>query len=467
MLDRPDLTEAQTDLIAHIQQHPKCAGWLGMGRGKTAATLTAFAEAYENLDARRMLVVAPKRVARDVWDAEIESWAHLQGLTVSKIIGSSPAARLKGLRNPADIHTINRENLLWLFSGYVETVSKNRFRQIRKWPWDWLALDEAQSFKNQSAQRTIAASRISTFGLADRIIELSGTPSPKGYVDLWSQLYILDHGERLGASNDAYLAEFFDPPPDYGYNYTLKEGAAEAIQERLSDIVLAIPDAVPPSPVNPIYVNLTSSEIKKYRKMERHAIADFGEHRIKAANAGVLSGKLLQLASGAVYHDREGNYTVFHNHKVERLLEALESLSVEGPVLVGYNFRSDAERICAALERFCDKGERWARLKSAESFKAFRRGEIDYGVIHPGSAGHGLNDIYLAGCQTLLWFGPPNNLEWWLQLNARIDGGHRRGKDVLLHVLVTRGTKDEDFLQLMRMRDFDETALIKALSRRT
>jgi hypothetical protein len=444
-----------------------CAGWLGMGRGKTAATLTAFADAHESLDARRMLAVAPKRVARDVWDAEIDEWAHLQGLTVSKIIGSSPAQRLKGLRVPADIHTINRENLLWLFSGYVETVSKYRFRQIRKWPWDWIALDEAQSFKNQSAARTIAASRISTFGLADRIIELSGTPSPKGYVDLWSQIFILDHGERLGPTNDAYLAEYFDPPPPHGFTYTLKDDAAEAIQERLSDIVLAIPDAVPPSPVNPIYVTLPAAKLKQYRSMQRHAIEKFGGRKIKAANAGVLSGKLLQLASGAIYYDRDGNYEVTHDLKLDALMETLEGLSVEGPVLIGYNFKSDLARIGARLDRFCGKGERWAQLRSAASMQSFRRGEIDYGIIHPGSAGHGLNDLYLAGCQTLIWLGPSNNLEWWLQLNARIDGGHRRGQSICLHVIVTRDTVDEDYLQLMRDRDADEVALIRALCERT
>lgn len=467
ILTRDNLYDYQRRAVQHIHDNPKCALWVDMGLGKTVSTLTAFADAYAHFDARRMLVVAPLRVARDVWDDEIRTWAHLNDLSVSKIVGGRQA-RLDALRVPADIHTINRENLYWLFSGYVQEITKSRFRQIRKWPWDWIVLDESQSFKNPSAVRTKAASRISTFGLAERIIELTGTPSPNGYLDIWSQLFVLDHGQRLGQTFDAYKKRWFDPPPDWGFKWTLKEFAEQAIQERIGDLILSMRAEdyldLPPVVYNEIKVTLSPAVMRKYKKLEREALIDLDPHRITAANAGVLSNKLLQLSAGAMYVDDQGSYETLHDVKLDALCDALDELTFSGPVLIGHSFKSDARRISERLKKYCGKSQSWEFLRSAESLKRFEKGEIDYGVIHPGSAGHGLNSLHLSGSENIIWFGPTNNLEWWDQLNARIAGGHRRmGKNVRIQIILARDTADEDQMHSLRVKDGDQVGLMRAL----
>ena len=441
-----------------------------MGLGKTVITLTAFIDALRGFESRHMLVVAPLRVARDVWDAEIERWSHLHGLTISKIIGNRQQ-RLDGLKIPADIHTINREQFAWLFSGYVEEVSKNKFKQIRKWPWDFIVLDESQSFKNPSSHRTKAAQRISQFGLADRIVELTGTPAPNGYADLWAQMHILDQGKRLGSSDDAFKKRWFDPPPDWGYNWTIKEGAEKEIQSKIRDICLSMQACdyldLPPVIYNPLYVTLSPAVTKQYRRLERTCVLQLPEKRITAANAGVLGGKLLQLASGAMYVDDRGNYETLHDLKLDVLCDALDELAFSGPVLIGYGFRSDLARIGQRLERYCGRSRTWASLKTADQMHAFRDGSIDFGVVHPASAGHGLNDLHLSGCESIVWFGPTNNLEWWDQLNARIAGGARRiGKNILIQTLIARGTVDEDYMEMLKRKDIDQTGLVRSVRAR-
>jgi len=436
---------------------------MGMGTGKTGTALTAFADASNSFDARRMLVTAPLRVARDVWHEEVEQWAHLQGLTVSRIHGSRQN-RLDALKVPADIHTVNRENLAWLFSGYVEVGTKTKFKQIRKWPWDWFTMDEAQSYKSQSAQCSVAASGVARYGLAQTVLELTGTPSPNGYRDIWHQIYMLDGGHRLGATEDAFLKRWFNAPQEWGFKYEIKDGAAEEIQSLISDIVLSIPDAQPAVPVNQIKVTLSPAVMRQYRKLAREAILQLDPHTITAANAGVLGGKLLQLASGAVYTDDRGSFERLHDAKLDALCEALDELSFSGPVLIGYGFRSDLARIGERLTRY---GGRWAQLKSEASMNAFERGELDYGIIHPASGGHGLNKLYKSGARDLIWFGPTNNLEWWLQLIARLAGGHRRGsEDLMIQVLVARDTIDEDYMSMLEGKDIDQVKLMRALRKR-
>ena len=465
MLTRENLYKYQRKLIRFIKEHPKCAVWVDMGLGKTVSLLTAFSDLLASFDARRMLLVAPLRVARDVWHAEVAAWAHLRGLSVSRIHGSKQN-RLDALKVPADIHTINRENLAWLFSGFVHEITKNRFKQIRKWPWDWLGLDESQSFKNASARRTKAASRISTFGLADRITELTGTPSPNGYRDVWSQMFILDHGRRLGQKENAFLKRWFNPPPEWGMKWTVKDHAPKEIQEKIRDLVIAMQAEdyldLPPVMYNQIHVKLSDAVLRKYRKLERTAILQLDTTKITAVNAGVLSQKLLQLASGAMYVDKKGNYETLHDSKLEALTDALDELSFSGPVLIGYSFKSDAKRISARLDKVAPG--RWQTLRSAESLRAFAAGDVDYGLIHPASAGHGLNDLYLSGSENIIWFGPTNNLEWWDQLNARIAGGHRRiGKNVVIQVILADETVDEDYMQMTWDKNSDQVGFVKAL----
>jgi hypothetical protein len=441
-----------------------------MGLGKSVITLTAFADALRGFESRRMLTVAPLRVARDVWDAEIDRWSHLHGLTISKIVGTRQE-RIDALRTPADIHTINRENLAWLISGYIEEIAPKRFKQIRKWPWDWLTLDESQSFKTQSSHRTVAASRLSTFGLAERIVELTGTPAPNGYADLWSQMFVLDHGKRLGMTEDAFKKRWMDPPPDYGFKWTMKPHAAAEIQRLVSDVVVSMRAEdyldLPPVIYNEIGVTLSPRQTAQYLKLQRTAVLELAGGVVTAANAGVLGGKLLQLAAGAMYVGGGGEFETLHDVKLDALCEALDELAFSGPVLIGYGFRSDAARIAARLDKYCTKLQRWSVLRSADEMKRFAAGEIDFGLIHPASAGHGLNDLHLSGSENVVWMGPTNNLEWWEQLNARIAGGHRRvGKNVRIQVIVARGTVDEDYMVMTRAKAMDQVGLVKALRAR-
>ena len=470
MLNRNNLWKFQRRAINWVKTHPMCALWIDMGLGKSVITLTAFADALKGFESRHMLVVAPLRVARDVWDAEIKRWSHLHGLTISKMVGNRQQ-RLDALKIPADIHTINREQLSWLFSGYVEERSPNKFKQIRKWPWDWVTLDESQSFKNANASRTKTAKRISEFGLANRIVELTGTPAPNGYADLWPQIHILDHGRRLGTTDKAFKDRWFNPPPDWGYKWTLKANAKKEIQDLVKDLVISMKAEdyldLPPVVYNPVYVTLSPAVMKQYKRLERTAVLSLTEHRITAANAGVLGNKLLQLASGAMYVDDRESFECLHDAKLDALCDVLDELAFSGPVLIAYGFRSDAARIGARLSRYVGRSQRWSTLRSAQEMRAFRDGSVAFGVVHPASAGHGLNDLHLSGSENIIWFGPTNNLEWWDQLNARIAGGARRiGKNVRIQTILARGTVDEDYMAMLESKSIDQAGLVKALRTR-
>lgn len=463
MLNRSDLTPSQLQTIDHVKSTPRCAAWVPMGHGKTVSALTAFSDLLESFDARRMLVTAPLRVARDVWHAEVEEWAHLRGLTVSRIVGSR-SQRLAAYRKPADIHTVNREQLDWLFRGHVEELGPSRFKQVRRWPWDVFTMDEAQSFKNASSNRTLAAHRISTFGLSERIVELTGTPASNGYANLWSQLFILDHGRRLGVSETAFLERWFNPPPVGEYRWRIKAGAAEEIQALIADIVLSIPDSNPPLPINEVRIQLPAKVLKDYQRFQREALLALQGEIITAANAGAVSNKLLQMASGFVYtEDKRGLH--LHDEKFGKLADMLDELAFSGPVLIAYNFVEERERIGAFLNRYCSVGQRWSPLKSERHLQEFASGYTDFGIIHPASGGHGLNSLYKSGAKNIVWLGPTPDLELFQQLNARLAGGHRRSDGVGLHVLLAEGTVDLRYMQMLHDKDMDQTGLVRALVR--
>lgn len=466
MLNRSNLFNYQLRAIEHVKANRNCALWMDMGLGKTACGLTAFADLKAGYDANHALVAAPLRVARDVWVDEIETWAHLKGLTTARIIGTE-RERMQGLRTPADIHLINREQVDWLEQIYIEEVARNRFKQIRRWPWDMVFADESQSFKNQSSSRWQSMDRISRF-FQPRIVELTGTPAPNGYADVWGQVFLLDQGQRLGRAEKAYTDRWFDPPPDWGYGWTLKAHAAEEIQAAIADLVVAMRAEdyleLPPVKWNQIRVRLPPAVLDKYKRFQRTAVMRLPEHTITAVNSGVLCGKLLQAANGALYTGEGREYEIFHDLKIKALLEVLEGLS--GPVLIGYGFVHDLKRIGAALDRICGKGRQWEQLKSAASMKAFKTGLVDYGVIHPASAGHGLNDLHLSGAENLVWFGLTNNLEWYDQLNARLIGGHRRvGKNCIVHQILAVDTWDEIEVERLAKKDKDQVGLVRALRR--
>lgn len=468
MLTRSNLFGYQLRAIDHIKRNEHCALWMDMGLGKTACALTAFAELKADYDAEHALVVAPLRVARDVWVDEIETWAHLQGLTTSRIIGTE-VERVAGMRKPADIHLINREQVDWLEQFYIEQVAQYRWKQIKKWPWDVVFPDEAQSFKNQGAVRWQAMDRISRF-FRPRIAELTGTPASNGYGDVWGQVFLLDQGKRLGTSEKAFKDRWFDPPAgDTWAKWTLKPTAAAEIQAAVGDLVMAMRAEdyleLPPVKYNPIRVRLPPPVLARYKRFQRESVLKLNEHTITAVNAGVLTGKLLQAANGALYTGEGREYEVFHNLKVDALLETLEGLS--GPILIGYGFVHDLDRIGKALSKLCKGRHRqWLQLKSASSMKAFKSGLVDYGVIHPASAGHGLNDLHLSGAEQLVWFGLTNNLELWDQLNARLIGGHRRvGKNCVIHSIVAVDTWDEVEIVRLAKKNADQVGLVRALRR--
>lgn len=464
MKSRANLYPYQQRLVEFIKKNLNCAAWVDMGLGKTVSAETAYLDLLESFDARYGLVIAPLRVARKVWTDEKQEWSHLQGMDIIHI-GGTEKQRLKAISTRADLHTIGRENTEWLIDQYIDGK-----KQIRKWPWDTVILDESQSFKSQSSWRW--ASLKLARKLFARCIELTGTPSPNGYGDLWSQIYLLDKGQRLGTSELAYRHRWFDCDNSGDYaRWTLKDHAKDEIQGLLSDIVISmrVEDYfdLPPMIYNPVRVTLSDAALAKYRKFRRTSIYEtLGGKKITAVNAGVAYGKLMQLANGAIYTNEQRDYEIFHNEKIDALLETLEGIT-RGQVLIGYGFVSDSERIAKALDRYCGKTKKWAVMGTDADLNKFARGELDIGVMHPASAGHGLNDLHKAGCQDVVWFGLTPNLEHFQQLNGRIGGGIRRlGKNVVVHLLLADDTDDEEAMELLTSKAKTQDDLTNAMARK-
>lgn len=465
-LHRWDLWKYQHRVTEFFKDHPYCAGWIPMGGGKTPSTLTAFVDLLNTNAAKHMLVVAPLRVARKVWLDETKRWSHLQGLTVDRILGT-PQQRWDALNRPAHIHCINRENLEWLECQFVEGSGK-KFKQFRRWPWDVVVLDEAQSFKSQESVRFTSMRRLRRLGGYDiqRIIELTGTPAPNGYKDLWAQIMLLDQGQRLGVDEKQYIDRWFERVFHDSYTtYSLRDGAKEEIHRLLADIVLALDDSevgsLPPR-FNDIRVEMTTAEQAVYDRMAKTCLAEIREQKITAVNAGVCVGKLLQLANGAVYHDREGGWTHFHDHKIRALLECLDSSS--GPVMIAYGYRHDLARIKEALTKYCGREKTWRVLDTERDEDDWNAGKIDFLLLHPASAGHGLN-LQHSGSETIIWMGLTANLEWFRQLNARLIGGHRaHGRNVIIHRIITEQTYDERMIELLTDKGATEDDLRAALA---
>lgn len=457
MRQRSDFYVPQKLITDFIKDKPNCAVHAGMGTGKTVSSLTAFQDLQNNFDAQRALVVAPLRVARKVWSDEIDEWSHLQGITVAKIIGTEKQ-RLEAMRTRADIHTINRENVAWLERQIIEGK-----KQIRIFPWDTVILDESQSFKSQNSQRWKSLRRLRK--LFHRCIQLTGTPIPNGYGDLWAPVYLLDQGQRLGSTESAFHDRWFNERRGDGFSvWDLKPGAEEFIQHAISDITLSVRLEdyidVPAVTWNLIRVVLSAAEMAIYRRFERTCISEFNGKTVSAVSAGALGNKLAQLANGFIYSDDEQNFEIFHDQKVDALGEVLDGLS--GPVIVGYAYRADAERIGDLLTKM---GKKWRFANSDADLNAFANGTLDVIVMHPASAGHGLNDLYKSGAAHIVWFGLTANLEWFQQLNARLTGGLRMlGRHVTVHVIVADDTRDKKLLELLTSKDQTQAGLGKGLS---
>lgn len=458
MLQRSDLRAYQHRAIGHIKALKNCALYVDCGLGKTVSTLTAFVDMQDSCDVRKMLVVAPKRVARLVWSDEINAWSHLNHLRVSRIVGTA-AECFQALKQDADIYTIGRERVPWLHAQFIKDG-----KQIVEWPWDVVVLDESQSFKSASSQRFKALADLRVKCGFPRMIQLTGTPSPNGLGDVWAQTWLLDRGRRLGASQTAFRDRWFTPPIGMFAKWNLKPSATREIHERLKDIVLALREqdylSLPPVTDNFIHCELSSAALATYKKFEREFIAEVAGRKLTAVNAGVLDGKLLQLANGAVYHEGK-NWIEFHDAKLEALNETLEGLNGK-KAIVTYAFKHDLARIEKVLAQ---QEAPWAVLKSDASLEKWAAGKYTYGVLHAASCGHGINAIAEADVSDIIHFGMSANLELYLQANARLTGGHRRvGKHITVHHLICNNTRDMDYVRLIQKKMLDQGKLMESLA---
>lgn len=434
-----------------IIKNPKIALILDMGLGKTVCTLTALNELiYNHFEVDKVLVIAPLRVAEMTWQEEIEKWDHLGGLRLSKMLGSEKD-RLRALNKDADIYVINRENIKWLVTYYLE--HKNQ-----KWKFDTIVIDESSSFKNPQSQRFKALRKVAP--IANRVILLTGTPAPNSLMDLWPQIFLLDQGKRLGRTLTTYRKTFFDPGRrnrTVVFDYVLKEGAEKEIYRRISDIAVSLKAEdhlqMPERVDNFIEIKMPPKIKRIYEEMEREYLIEIDEDQITATSAGVVSNKLLQMANGAVY-DENRKVVEIHDLKLDALQEIIED-NDKKPIMVLYNYQHDRERL---LERFSKYKPR--ELQTHEDKQAWDRGEIQLLLAHPASMGHGLN--LQAGGNIIVWFGLTYSLENYLQANARL---YRQGQkeSVIINHLVVKGTRDEDAIMRLKNKNINQNELIESI----
>ena len=436
----------QKKATERILQQKRVGLFLDMGLGKTVITLTAIKELIEDFAIWKVLVIAPKRVAEDTWSREHEKWDHLSGLRISKVLGT-PAQRMKALKAEADIYVIGRDNVKWL----VELMGKS-------WPFDMVVIDELSSFKNPSAQRFKALRKV--IPASDRVVGLTGTPSPNGLMDLWAEIYLLDRGERLGTTISAYREKYFRAGARNGYivykwepySYSQKE-----IERKISDICMSMSAEdyleLPERMDNEIKIRLSPKEMKQYDQMEREQLLRIDDEAVVALNAAAVMNKLLQMANGSVYADG-GDVVKIHEKKLDALEEIIDTTGE--PVLVFYSFRHDLEAI---KKRIPDARE----LESSEDIARWNRGEIPVLLCHPASVGYGLN--LQDGGHVIVWYGLTWSLELYQQANARL---YRQGqqKAVIIHHLIAEGTVDEQVMRALQHKDTSQSALLAALKER-
>lgn len=423
-----------------------CCLMLDMGLGKTVITLTALWQlALDSFDVSRVLVIAPKRVAEDTWPKELEKWEHLTGLTSSLVLGSE-AERKAALQRKAFLYIINRENVAWLV--------KNHY-----WDFDMVVIDELSSFKSNKAERFKAMKKVRP--MVTRIVGLTGTPAPNTLLDLWPQMYLMDMGQRLGRFIGGFRERFFLPDKrnrEIVYSYKPREGAEDAIYALISDICISMKAAdyldMPERIDNRIEVSMSPKERKLYDDFQKDMVLSIGDEELDAANAAALSNKLLQMANGAVYGE-DKKVIPIHDRKLDALEDLVEAANGK-PLLVAYWYKHDLQRIKARFKN--------ARcIDTAKDIDDWNAGKISLALIHPASAGHGLN-LQDGGC-TIVWFGLTWSLELYQQLNARL---WRQGQKhtVVIHHIVTKGTHDEDVMRALENKDTRQSALIEAVRAR-
>ena len=433
-----------------IESHPIAAVILQMGLGKTVCTLTAIEHLmYDTFEVSKVLIVAPLRVAKVTWSDEIDKWDHLSHLTYSVAVGSEKE-RLSALKKKADLYMINRENLQWL-------IEKSGL----PFDYDMVVLDELSSFKSWQSKRFRAFMKVRP--KVQRVVGLTGTPSSNGLMDLFAEFKCLDMGERLGRFITQYRNAFFIPDRMNGqvvYSYKPRPFAEEEIYRRIGDITISMKALdhlkMPELIENRYPVYMDDGEKQQYESMKKDLILPYLENEaITAANAAALSGKLCQMANGAVYSD-EGSVVHIHDRKLDALEDIIEA--AQGPILLCYWFKHDLERITKKLDEL--KVE-YARISSDGSIRMWNEGKFQVGLIHPASAGHGLN--LQAGGNHIVWFGLTWSLELLEQTNARLWRQGQRAETVVVQYLVTAGTIDERILDAVSRKEKDQNALIDAV----
>ena len=431
-----------------ILDHPVCCLMLDMGLGKTVITLSALWElALDRFDIGKILVIAPKRVATDTWPKELQKWEHLTGLTASLVVGSQKQ-REDALARPSFLYIINRENVSWLVQNH-------------RWDFDTVVIDELSSFKSNKAERFKALKKVRP--LVNRVIGLTGTPAPNSLLDLWPQMYLLDMGQRLGRFITKYRQDYFRPDRMNGqvvYSYKPLPGAEKRIYDKISDITISMKAAdhlkMPELVSSEYRVYMEEPERAIYDEMCEDLAAQLDKGEVTAANAGVLSGKLSQMANGAVYTD-DGDVEHVHDQKLDALEDIIESMNGK-PLLVAYWYQHDLNRI---EERLRMRKIGFARLDSDASIAKWNRGELPVALIHPASAGHGLN--LQSGGSTLCWFGLTWSLELYQQTVARLYRQGQASQTVVVQHIITDGTIDERILKALQYKDRTQSALIDAV----
>lgn len=430
--------------------------FLDMGLGKTAISLTAVAHFIDDFAVNKVLVCAPLRVAEDTWATEAAKWEHTRHLRVSRVLGT-PKKRLKALAENADIYVTNFENVSWLCDPKASG--------LKKWPFDLVIIDELSGFKNNEAKRWRALKR--RIPPTCPVWGLTGTPAPKSYIDLWSQVYLLDRGARLETALGRYRDRYFNPGARRGhvvFNWYLKPGAKELIDDKLSDLCISMRQedylSLPPITYNTVLVHMSKAERALYEELEReHIITAIDgkdlDDAIVGYNAATVSGKLLQLSGGAVY-DEAGGVQEIHTRKLDALVE-LEEAAQGQPLLVFYSYKHEAARIMA---KFPGAVKLDASVDTQATIAAWNRGDIPMLLCHPASAGHGLN--LQAGGHIVIWYSLPWSLELYAQANARL---HRMGQTdpVIVHHIICDDTMDWAVLGVLARRDAAQNALLDAL----
>lgn len=436
--------------IDFILEHPIAAILLDMGMGKTSIVLTAIMELiYNRFEVNKVLIIGPLRVARTTWPEEIKKWEHLKGLRYSVVVGTA-AERKAALKADADVYIINRENVPWLIE-----------QSGMPFDYDMVVIDELSSFKSWQSKRFRSLMKVRP--QVKRIVGLTGTPSSNGLMDLFAEFKVLDMGKRLGRFIGQYREWYFKPDRMNGpivYTYKLLPGAEEAIYEKISDITISMKGTdyldMPELISTEYKVYLNEEEKAKYQALKDELALQLPDGEVTAANAASLSGKLSQLANGAIYDD-DGSVNVFHQKKLDGLEDLIESANGK-PVLVAYWFKHDLSRI---TERLSQLGIHYEKLDFDASIQRWNKGQIDVGLIHPQSAGHGLN--LQSGGNIMVWFGITWSLELYQQTVARLWRQGQTEKTVSVIHIVTDGTVDERILKALEAKDITQSALIDAM----